>query len=61
MSKKIEITLNRSVIGRSGRQKRTVETIGLKKVNQSVVREDSEAIRGMLEKISHLVTVKEVE
>lgn len=60
MSKKLEITLTRSVIGSKIGQKRTVQTLGLKKIRQSVVREDTDAVRGMVNKVSHLVTVKEV-
>ncbi|BAC12093.1 50S ribosomal protein L30 [Oceanobacillus iheyensis] len=60
MSKKLEITLNRSVIGGTGVQKKTVEALGLKKIRQSVVREDTPAVRGMVNRVSHLLTVKEV-
>ncbi|ASN03664.1 50S ribosomal protein L30 [Virgibacillus necropolis] len=60
MSKKLEITLTRSVIGRSEVQKLTVQSLGLKKIRQSVVREDTPAVRGMVNKVSHLVAVKEV-
>lgn len=59
MSKKLEITLTRSVIGRTERQRKTVQTLGLKKINDSVVREDTPAVRGMINKISHIITVKE--
>jgi len=60
MAKNLEITLMRSVIGRSEVQKATVKTLGLRKIRQSVVREDTPAVRGMLNKVSHLITVKEV-
>ncbi|WP_042225500.1 50S ribosomal protein L30 [Oceanobacillus manasiensis] len=60
MSKKLEITLTRSVIGGSDVQKKTVQALGLKKIRQSVVREDTDAVRGMVNKVSHLVAVKEV-
>ncbi|MFD1067344.1 50S ribosomal protein L30 [Oceanobacillus locisalsi] len=60
MSKKLEITLTRSVIGGTDVQRKTVEALGLKKIRQSVVREDTPAIRGMVNKVSHLLTVKEV-
>ncbi|MGN8647816.1 50S ribosomal protein L30 [Gracilibacillus sp. HCP3S3_G5_1] len=60
MSNKLEITLKRSVIGRSEVQKATVQTLGLKKMHQSVVREDTPVVRGMINKVSHLVDVKEV-
>ncbi|WP_226038443.1 50S ribosomal protein L30 [Aquibacillus saliphilus] len=60
MAKQLEITLTRSVIGRSEIQKATVKTLGLRKIRQSVVREDTPVVRGMVNKVSHLVTVKEV-
>lgn len=60
MSKKLEITLTRSVIGRAEAQKQTVQSLGLKKIRQSVLREDTPAVRGMVNKVSHLVAVKEV-
>ncbi|MFX3624253.1 MAG: 50S ribosomal protein L30 [Ectobacillus sp.] len=60
MAKKLEITLTRSVIGRPQDQRKTVEALGLRKLNQTVVKEESPAIRGMITKVSHLVTVKEV-
>ncbi|MCY8981512.1 50S ribosomal protein L30 [Bacillus halotolerans] len=56
---KLEITLKRSVIGRPEGQRVTVRTLGLKKTNQTVVHEDNAAIRGMINKVSHLVSVKE--
>lgn len=59
MSKQLEITLNRSVIGQKESQKKTIQSLGFKKVHQSVIREDTPAVRGMIEKVSHLVTVKE--
>lgn len=61
MAKKLEITLTRSLIGRPEDQRVTVNTLGLRKVNHSVVQEDNAAIRGMVKKVSHLVTVKEIE
>ena len=60
MSNKLEITLTRSVIGAKKDQKLTVQTLGLRKIRQSVLREDTAAVRGMINKVSHLVTVKEV-
>jgi large subunit ribosomal protein L30 len=61
MANKLEITLTRSVIGRPKDQKVTVNTLGLRKVNQVVVQEDNAAIRGMINKVAHLVTVKEIQ
>ncbi|MDC3417813.1 50S ribosomal protein L30 [Aquibacillus salsiterrae] len=60
MAKQLEITLKRSIIGRSEVQKATVKTLGLRKINQTVVREDNPAVRGMVNRVSHLVAVKEV-
>lgn len=60
MAKKLEITLKRSVIGRPQDQKDTVKALGLRKTNQTVVKEDNAAIRGMINKVSHLVSVKEL-
>lgn len=56
----LKITLVRSPIGYSKRQKRTVEALGLRRMNQSVIKPDNPAIRGMVRKISHLVAVEEV-
>ncbi|CAM4182795.1 50S ribosomal protein L30 [Lacicoccus alkaliphilus] len=56
---KIEITLKRSVIGKPETQKKTVASLGLRKVNQTVTHEDTPQIRGQVEKVSHLVTVEE--
>lgn len=61
MAKKLEITLTRSLIGRSEDQKVTVHTLGLRKTNQTVVQADNAAIRGMINKVSHLVSVKELD
>jgi large subunit ribosomal protein L30 len=58
--KKIRITQVKSVIDRSERQKRTVEALGLKKVNASVEVEATPQILGMVRKVNHLVKVEEV-
>ncbi|PTH14744.1 50S ribosomal protein L30 [Staphylococcus agnetis] len=57
---KIQITLTRSVIGRPETQRKTVQALGLKKLNSTVVVEDNDAIRGQINKVSHLVTVEEI-
>ncbi|WP_102029425.1 50S ribosomal protein L30 [Salirhabdus sp. Marseille-P4669] len=59
MANKLEVTLTRSLIGRPETQRKTVEALGLKKIRQTVVHDDTPAIRGMVNKVSHLVTVKE--
>jgi large subunit ribosomal protein L30 len=60
MSKSIEITLKRSVIGRKENQVKTVHTLGLKKINDTVVHNDTPSIRGMINTVSHLIAVKEL-
>ncbi len=56
---KIKITQVKSVIDRPKKQKATITALGLKKVNQTVEREDTPVIRGMVAAVSHLVTVEE--
>lgn len=60
MAKELKITLKRSIIGRPEDQKITVRTLGLRKLNQTVTQQDNPAIRGMINKVSHLVEVQEV-
>lgn len=57
--KNIRITLVKSPIGYSQRQKGTVRALGLHKINQTVEQADNSVIRGMVAKISHLVRVEE--
>lgn len=61
MAKTIQVTLVRSPIGYEQSQKDTVRALGLRKLNQTVEKKDSPAIRGMLNKVSHLVDVSESE
>jgi len=57
--KQLKITLVRSPIGYSKRQKATLKAMGLKRVRQEVVQDDTNVIRGMIDKVSHLVEVDE--
>ena len=57
---KVRITYTKSSIGCSVDQKETIKSIGLRKLNSSVVREDTPTVRGMIFKVRHLVTVQEV-
>jgi large subunit ribosomal protein L30 len=59
MANKLLVTLSRSVIGRPEDQRQTVTALGLRKLNQTVEHQDNAAIRGMINKVAHLVTVKE--
>jgi large subunit ribosomal protein L30 len=55
----LRITLSKSPIGYSAQQKRTVRALGLRRMNQTVEKQDTPVIRGMIAKVNHLVTVEE--
>ncbi|MFV0531888.1 MAG: 50S ribosomal protein L30 [Flavobacteriales bacterium] len=55
---KIKVILKRSAINRSQNQKRTLEALGLKKINQVVEHEATPQIEGMIRKVAHLVEVE---
>ncbi len=57
MAEKLLIKLVRSTISTKPNQRATVRSLGLKKINSTVVQEDSPAIRGMIQTVSHLVEV----
>ena len=57
---KIKITQIKSVIDRSERQKKTMQALGLKKMNQSVEVEATASIIGMVRKVNHLVAVESI-
>ena len=52
---KVKITLTRSLI-----QRRTIQALGLRKLNSTVEHEDTPAIKGMLHKVEHLITVEKI-
>lgn len=58
--KLIKITLIKSPIGAIPKQKRTVIALGLGKINSAVIQKDNPQIRGMLQKVRHLVKVEAV-
>ncbi|MBN1231436.1 MAG: 50S ribosomal protein L30 [Anaerolineales bacterium] len=58
-AKSLEITLVKSPIGYTDRLRGTVKALGLRRLNQTVTQEDSPVIRGMIDKVSHLVVVTE--
>ncbi|NNE06982.1 MAG: 50S ribosomal protein L30 [Gemmatimonadetes bacterium] len=60
MAKTLRITQYRSAIGRLKVQKVTLRTLGIKKLNHSVEHKDTPQIRGMINRVSHLVRVEEV-
>jgi large subunit ribosomal protein L30 len=58
---KLKVTQRRSVIDRPKDQKVTVRRLGLHRINDSVIKDDTPSVRGMIAKVHHLVEVEEVE
>lgn len=58
---KLRITYSKSAIGYDQKQKGTIRALGLRRLQQTVVHDDTPVIRGMVDKVSHLVTVEEVQ
>ncbi|QPL04971.1 MULTISPECIES: 50S ribosomal protein L30 [Actinomyces] len=58
-TKQLKVTQVRSGIGGTHRQRETLRSLGLRKIRQSVVREDTSTVRGMIATVAHLVTVEE--
>ena len=56
---KLQIKLTGSKIGRSQKQLATIEALGLRKIGHTVEKEDTPQIRGMIEKVNHMITVNE--
>ena len=60
MADKLKITLVKSTIGAVPKHVKTVEALGLKKVNKTVEMSDNAAVRGMIQQVRHLVKVEEI-
>ena len=60
MADRLKVTLVKSPIGCVPKHKKTVEALGLKKVNKTVALPDNAAVRGMVNQVSYLVKVEEV-
>jgi large subunit ribosomal protein L30 len=58
---KLKVTQTRSSIGGKRNQRESLRTLGLRKIRQSVVREDSPQVRGLIHTVRHLVAVEEVD
>ena len=56
---KLRVTWVKSAIGQAEDQKRTIKALGFSRLNQSVIHDDSAAIRGMIFKVKHLLKVEE--
>jgi len=60
-SKRVRVTYVKSAIGYNVKQKQTIEALGLRRLQQVIEHPDTPAVRGMLNKVSHLVQVEAVE
>jgi len=58
--KMLKITQVKSAIGYNSKQKETIKGLGIKKLNRPSVLEDTPCVRGMINKVSHLVEVEEI-
>jgi large subunit ribosomal protein L30 len=58
---KLQVTYVKSAIGYDQRQKDTIKALGLRRLNQTVEHDDTAVIRGMINKVSHLVAVEKVK
>jgi large subunit ribosomal protein L30 len=56
----LKVTQVRSAIGTKPNQRQTLRSLGLKRINDTVVQEDRPEIRGMVATVTHLVTVEEI-
>lgn len=61
MLKKLKIQQVKSIIDRNIRQKKTIKALGLKRIRHTVEHNETPQIRGMIEKVKHLVKVEEVD
>lgn len=59
--KRLRVTYVKSAIGYHEKQKLTIEALGLRRLHQVILHPDTPAVRGMLNKVSHLVQVEELE
>ena len=60
MAKQLQITWTRSAIGFPETQRKTIKSLGFSKLQQTVVFEDSDQLRGQINKVKHLVSVVEL-
>ena len=58
---RVKLTLKRSLINRSGAQRRTIQALGLSKINSTSERELNPQIEGMVRKVRHLIEVEEIK
>ncbi len=58
---KLKVTFVKSTIGGTARQKETIKSLGLRKLHQSRIVEDTPVFRGMINRVSHLLKVEEIK
>jgi large subunit ribosomal protein L30 len=58
-SKKLRVTLTKSIIGLSPKQEATVKALGLRRINQAATHDDNATIRGMIAKVPHVLRVSD--
>jgi large subunit ribosomal protein L30 len=61
MAKRLKVTQIKSKIGGKPNQRETLRTLGLKRIGDMIVKEDSLSVRGMVRTVAHLVTVEEID
>jgi large subunit ribosomal protein L30 len=59
MSKRLKITLKKSMIGRPEKHRRVLRSLGLRKPNKAVVVNNTATVQGMIHKVSHMLEVEE--
>ena len=57
----LKITLSKGLVNSNSTQRENVRSLGLHKIGQSVIKDDTAVYRGMIAKVTHLVTVEEVD
>lgn len=60
MANKLKITQVRGVVKKPKRQRRTLEALGLRRIRDTVTHDDTPQVRGMIDKVHHLVEVEEI-
>ncbi len=55
--KKLKVTLTKSIIGLSPKQEATVKALGLRRMHQTVMHDDTDTVRGMIAKVPHMLRV----
>ena len=56
----VKVTLTKSPIKRNARQKATVQALGLRKLNHSIIKEATPQVQGMIDAVAHLLTIEKV-